>query len=63
MEKVTIHPFLGTFYVSFNVNCRRLTMPKSDRAFALAINRQKDSGDAAARCQIRRWRIRAAGAG
>ena len=38
--KVTIHPFLGTFYVSFNVTKPPFDNAKVRQAFALAINRQ-----------------------
>ena len=38
--KVSIYPFLGTFYVSFNVTKPPFDNPKVRQAFALAINRQ-----------------------
>ena len=38
--KVSIHPFLGTFYVSFNVTKPPFDNPKVRQAFSLAINRQ-----------------------
>ena len=38
--KVAIYPFLGTFYVSFNVTKPPFDNPKVRQAFALAINRQ-----------------------
>ena len=38
--KVSVHPFLGTFYVSFNVSKPPFDNLKVRQAFSLAINRQ-----------------------
>ena len=38
--KVSVYPFLGTFYVSFNVTKPPFDNPKVRQAFSLSINRQ-----------------------